>query len=694
MRKGLLYIATSLLYLSTLSPASAQNEVAIKLQSRATKQSIRLRWAPNTPTVWHFANKYGYTIERITIAVNGQIQQNPVRTILTQTPIKPARQENWEAYIDSDDYVAISAQAIFGETFELSNNYVSDVVKVINKAEELESRFSFALFSADQSIKAAELSGLYFEDETVAGGTKYLYRIYANIPENIVKVDTGFVYTGLQDYVPLPKVRDVKAEFDDHMALISWDGALMHQTYNSFWVERSDDNGKTFHKTTDKPVINTYSGDKPRSKMIFKMDTLPSNDKTYYYRVLGINAFGEIGPPSDTASGSGRPKFDYTATISAHTITKEGDVILEWTFPSSGEPLLHSFDLLRLNLSTKATENVVKKIDKATRSITDTLPKSSNYYIVRVNDRYGRSTNSFPYLVQLEDSIPPSAPLDLTGRIDTLGRVFLNWKANAEEDMEGYHLYKSNFNSDEFIQIPGPIVKQNTYIDTIKLNNLTDKIYYKIQAVDKRFNRSEFSETLTLKKPDILPPVSPVFKSIKSDSLGIQLQWFKSDSEDVVEHLLYRRTENEAEWTLIKTIDITDTVNTFLDKDVEHQVSYAYTLLAVDDARLESNPCEPLSMRWISATPHPQIQEVFHSLDKTKKTVTVSWQYSQNDIDKFLIYKAINGQPLKLYKAMDGITRELKDSFGVSDTEVEYRIVAMFKNGERTKFSKALTIKI
>src|SRR5690606_14823350 len=107
----------------------------------------------------------------------------------------------------------------------------------------------------DQSIKAAELSGLYFEDETIAPGTKYVYRVYANIPPEIMKVDTGFVFLGMQDYKPLPKLRDVKAEFDDHLALISWDGAMFDKVYSSFWVERSDDNGKSFHKITERPVV-------------------------------------------------------------------------------------------------------------------------------------------------------------------------------------------------------------------------------------------------------------------------------------------------------------------------------------------------------------------------------------------------------------------------------------------------------
>jgi hypothetical protein len=314
--------------------------------------------------------------------------------------------------------------------------------------------------------------------------------------------------------------------------------------------------------------------------------------------------------------------------------------------------------------------------------------------VIRSTDRYGRFNNSFPYLVQLEDSIPPVAPVELTGRVDTLGRVFLNWKGNVEDDLAGYHVYKSNFASDEFTQLPGPILKENSYVDTIKLNNLTEKIYYKVQAVDKRFNRSAFSTPVNLKKPDIMPPVPPVFTGIKSDSIGVHISFQKSDSEDVLEHMLYRRAENEAEWTLIKVMSLTDTAKSYSDHAVEHRMTYAYTMLAVDDDQLESAPCEPLSIKWMNPDPYPAIENIYYTIDKTKRSIKLSWSYGQPSVDRFLIYKAINNQPLRLYKSVDATVLEVNDGYALSDDNVQYSIVASFKSGEKTRISRMLMIKI
>jgi fibronectin type 3 domain-containing protein len=687
---GVVLIATGM----SIALYAQEEKPGVKLHARATQRSIRLRWAPNSPALWHFGNKYGYTLERIALSENNKMLRTPVKVILNKVPFKPAAEKFWDKPIDEDDYVAVAAQAIFGETFELTNSNQSDLVSVVNKVQELESRFSFSLFACDQSLKAAELSGLYFEDETISPNTKYLYRVYANIPENIHAADTGFVYVGLQDYKPLPKPLDLKAEFRDQQVLLSWNGAVFDRIYNSFWVERSDDGAKTFKKITEQPIVNTYDGDKPKTKLIFRTDSLPSNNVTYYYRISGINGFGENGPPSDTVSGVGLPVFAYSATIDKHTISNEGTVTLEWSFPAVGEFMLKSFDLVRVNNKTKVQTIVKKGIPKQTRVLVDEVPRSSNYYVIKSRDKYGRSNDSFPYFVQLEDSIPPLPPVELAGRIDTLGNVYLNWNRNAEEDLLGYAVYRSNFKSEEFIQVPGQIMPAITYIDSIRLDNLTGKIYYKVVAIDRHFNYSDFSEVLVLEKPDLIPPVPPVFSAIKSDSTGVTMRWQPSASEDVAQYMLYRQGEEEDEWILIRSFDVSDSTTKFTDASVKHMMKYRYTMLAVDDAGLESIPASPLEIRWIAKDPYPEVETISYKVDRDKKRITISWYYDQEGVENFFIYKSNNGEPLKLYKTVEARELELTDLYKITDTIVEYRIIAGLKTGEQTKSSKGLVRKM
>jgi uncharacterized protein len=666
---------------------------AIKVQASATDRSIRLRWAPNTAIVWQLGNRYGYTIERSLLKENEKIVDKPVTITLNRTPFKPAPEAYWEPSIDNDDYVAIAAQAIFGKDFE-TEAFSSDVVRIISKSKEMELRFSFALFSADHSLNAADLSGLFFEDEQVAPASKYLYRIYANIPADIIEVDTGFVYVGLEDHMPLPRPVGLTAAFGDRVVVLSWNGGLHEKIYNSFWVERSVGDVDSFQRINEHPVVNSFSGEKRATNLVIRTDSLSSNDLRYYYRVIGITAFGETGPSSDTVSGSGKPDFNHAASITSHEFTPEGKVTIKFEFDSEKNALLKSFSLLKLEPSTGTYIELQKNVNRMIREVTDDTPATANYYLIRAIDIYGRTTDSFPHFVQAIDSIPPLPPAELVGTIDTLGRVFLRWKANSDADLQGYAVYRANFETDEFIQIPGPILSHNSFVDTIRLDNLTEEIYYKVVAFDKRFNRSSFSATTALKKPDLIPPVPPVLDFIKMDSGCIAISWIPRGSEDVIAHLLYRREENETDWTLINVYAKDDTASVFRDYSVRHKFRYGYTMLALDDDSLESVPAQPLEMVYISSEPYPRVEKIFYNINKSHKAINVSWIYDHPHIDRFLVYKANDKQPLRLYKSLPPHIREINDTYGIHDRNIEYRIVAGFQSGEKTGFSEPVVVKL
>jgi fibronectin type 3 domain-containing protein len=685
------YLLASILILVGYLPLSAQHKSrGIAVVARSTGSAIKIRWAPRDPILWQLGNTHGYILERISITENSRMVRKQ-KTKLTEVPLRPAPQEHWEGFIERDNYVAVAAQAIFGKTFDLQQDQQSTLVKIVQKAKELDSRFSYALFSADQSVKAAELSGLYFEDATVAPFAKYLYRVYADLPDNVPSADTGIVFIGLQDHYPLPPVSDLRANFDDRRVMLSWNTLRVEKLYTSFLVERSQD-GVSFKRITEEPIVNTFSGDQRKTTIMYKSDSLPSNEVRYYYRVKGVNAFGEIGPASDTVNGFGRPTFAYSATISSHVINDDGSVGLHWRYPREGEDLLSTFTISRLEIKSKRTHPVFSNVKKALRSVVDHSPRSSNYYVVTSVDRFGRTNNSFPYLVQLEDSIPPSSPTEVTGKIDSLGRVHLRWKMGDEPDLLGYGIYRANALTEEFIQVPTPILETNSYVDTIGLNNLSETIHYRITAIDRRYNPSEFSKILTLEKPDLVPPVPPVFTRIENDSLGISISWLPGGSEDIVRHEIYRRSGYDSLWTLTTSIIKDDTTTVFVDTDVQHNIHYFYTMISVDDDGLESAPINPVAMTRKESDPYPKVEEIFFTINKELKQLRLKWIYGERDVSSFLIYKSIDGRS-SLFKSVNNAVNELVDDFHVSAGVIEYRVAARFRSGEKSPMSKAVVVK-
>ncbi|UXP33660.1 hypothetical protein N6H18_06800 [Reichenbachiella agarivorans] len=665
--------------------------IGIEAKAKVSQGRIYLRWAPENAVSWQLANKYGYTIERFRIMQNGRLVDSPERKVLLPYALKPSPLENWEPYSD-DDYVGVAAQAIYGESFEVEEPSATEMMRVINASRELENRFSFALYAADMSIKAAELSGLFVSDQEVYAGEKYVYKIYVSSPVATHVSDTASIYIGLADEVPLPQPFDVKVAFEDQVSVISWNAQIHQKVYNTYWVERSDD-GTSFKSITDVPIVSTYQ--RNPSERIYKGDSLSANGIRYYYRVIGVDAFGFEGPPSEIVDGTGLPVFKIAPTIASHEISETQEVTLYWKVPQVDLSLLHSFSISRESGSTGFNAPIANDLPAKTRQFTDSLPHSSNYYIVTAHDDYGRKIASFPYMVQLDDSIPPSRPVGLKGSISDLGIVSLTWDENTESDLRGYKVYKSNYaDEDGFIELPGQMVTQALVEDSIALDNLTEKIYYRVKAFDKRQNPSEFSDIIELKKPDLIPPVSPVFTNIKNDSLGILVQWENSPSEDMELQLLYRRAADQSDWELVYTQQ--DGFTFYLDEESEHNTRYAYTLIAVDDDGLESLPAKPVTMLRKKLNPYPSITSLNHVVDQEKKTIVLSWSYNQDDVVKYRLYKSVGDSALQLYKELpvaQSVSNQFVDQY-TGDSQLAYSLQAVFESGEMSVLSKKLNVEL
>ena len=117
---------------------------------------------------------------------------------------------------------------------------------------------------------------MYYKDEEVYADQKYLYRIYANIPRDIYSADTATLFIGMEDIRELPQPKEVRVEFNDQTALISWNGEILDNIYNTYWVERSED-GKNFVPITQVPIVQAY--EKNPQNRYYKYDSLTPTTK-------------------------------------------------------------------------------------------------------------------------------------------------------------------------------------------------------------------------------------------------------------------------------------------------------------------------------------------------------------------------------------------------------------------------------
>lgn len=677
---GLLSFSTSFLGFSQ----RAADEVSVQAIARIQGDKALLRWAVTTPSAWLKANKYGYQIERFTIARDGKLVSPPEKKILTFTALTPKTMEQWESIVDTNDYAAILAQALFGKSFVVEGmEEEGAMAQIVNKSKEVEQRFSFALFAADMNFEAAKMAGLGYEDATIISGEEYVYKITTAIPVELLNVLPGSVVVKAEQPESLPAPIDLIAVPDDKTILLTWDYEMFKSIFTTYYLERSE-NGRDFKKLGDLPLVNLNNHPEDTKPRMQYIDTLSQNNKEYYYRVKGVSPFGEESLPSEIVSAKGVKKLTEVPHILKYTIDDKGGVFIEWEFLKEAENEILGFEL-NWSMHKKGPYRVVSKgLLPSSRNTRYQNLTPSNYFTITAIGKNNQKKESLSAFVQTKDETPPQPPTGLAGGIDTLGIVTLEWQANTEQDLLGYRVFRGNMAKEEMSQITISPIKKNIFQDTIQIKSLNKDVFYQIVAVDQRFNMSEYSEKIKLGKPDVIPPSSPAFSNYKVSDDGVFLEWINSTSTDVKYHQLYRQNVQEPDkgWQLLFQ---TETATTFTDNKIESNTKYRYAIFAEDKSKLLSEPSTPLTVVYKRAEPNKDLIRGFTAIaDRENQRVNLNWRKIPAEVTEILIYKAIKEEKPVLWKQISGSIHSIADTSVSPNTIYIYQIKAMTANGSHS----------
>jgi hypothetical protein len=518
------------------------------------------------------------------------------------------------------------------------------------------------------------------------------------MPPQSYTIDTAyFVIQNTRNVsIPVPII-DQKHEGQNYIN-ISWEKVLHESVFSAYIIERSEDD-VSYSQLTNLPFINPESDKIDTKSPVFQyVDSVKENYKPYYYRLIGITPFGERSQPSEAIKAMGRDRTPPPAPVNVEA-KPIGDGIVEitWDMPQ----IVPDLDGFYIGRGDNLDENFHpihdQKIPKDSSSFIDYNSDrlGGNYYVIAAVDTAGNGSISMVSYAAIVDSIPPVAPTGLTGQIDTSGIVTLHWDLGNEIDLAGYMIYFSNSADHVFSTINEAPLADTVFRDTIQVHTLTRNVYYKIKAVDTRWNYSAYSGILELTRPDLIPPTSPVFSNYRLSKDGMWLEWIPSSSNDVegYELEIYRKDELARRVFIEKREQ--QSKYDYTVKNIESEIVYKFLVRSIDESGLRSEPSVPIEVTGIDLESKEIIDDLTITRNADGRTISLNWSFDETTkINRFVLYRSVQGTQFVSYKSLSPSESTFKDTMLRKGTNYEYSIKAVYNTGKESPFSNIVSVSL
>lgn len=555
------YWAVVVMLLCSLFSLNAADKNDLTVLTFNHGDSVSLRWAPGSEALFQKSAQSGYFVQR---RQKGETTWQTISPLLK--PLDISKMAELEAV--SPD-AAVVKEILYPSADRYGDGgQPSDPNGPTLESIPGESRFEddllymMALFSCDISLETAKAAALHYVDKRVDKNATYQYRVVFSEDEKKGNAKVNVADVVMSQKTVLPISKDLVGYFDETFSQLEWSVASHVGYYSAYNVERSLD-GIHYTELRERPFVHSYSDEELADNAIFR-DSFPIEEGEIYYRIKGYSPFGFYGPVSNVVKGE--PKFNIEKLplwVDTVIVGKKSEEI-RWSFNKEYERKIKGFKISRTPDYKKFYYETTELISlKKRKFVTSQKYDKTQYYAViavGVKDTPEKRVEkqSSYYMSFRSDTIPPAVPTGLKAVIDSSGVVNITWNKNEELDIRGYQVFVSNSNRpDDYYTLTDTVYPLNSYTYQIPLNTLTNVIYYRVNAIDKSFNRSQWCDPVKLIKPDTLPPAPAVFYMLEQPKDRVVVSWDNSPSEDVSYMELYRQIDDTGKVVMIQRFDLT-----------------------------------------------------------------------------------------------------------------------------------------
>lgn len=649
--------------------------------SHFTKQGrVIIRLLPNSKKSFDTLRNHNLYLKRYTI-VNGA-PQNEVYIKSNIHPFEIADTASWLTFVRKYKSVAAFVyQNLYPEIETLKKN---NAVSKGNTAKVEKQIFDMLMLSCDFYSDAAKACGLYVADSTINNDQIYEYKLgYLSSKggnKEILKFNVNANKLSQDSATPFITLTKKKK-----VATVKWH--VRNNYFSGFNIERSED-GINYVRLNKAPIVYLQGEQEVSKRWIEHKDTLPNKQVKYYYRLKGINLFGEESVNSNICAIYNHLEITSYPLIDS-AINTDGKISLKWEMTKKSETgLIKNYIVMRSD-KEKGKYIVLSNVTHNTSYI-DQKPLPVNFYKIVAVTEDNDSISSYLKMVSVNDNTPPLIPIGLKAVSDKKGNVTISWNRNKEQDLKGYKLLTANALHEEFVMINTEFITDTFFNHKLSLNNLSRFVYYTIVATDKNYNSSKKAIPIKVSRPDTIPPAKPLISKTNFNQEGIILNFIPSLSEDVSTYHLLRSDLINQNYLEIKSFKSPDTLRQFIDTSVILGNSYVYKLKACD----QNNNCSfsnEVQVEYETGYREP-VSNVKATTDRTLHHIFLQWDEFKEKVFNYTIYRSSNKQPYTIIKSLDPSKVNYIDKNLNMGNTYYYMIKATLVNGAETIFTKPIEV--
>lgn len=701
------------LWRSSELQAQELDTASIYITGKVCKNEVWLRWAASMPDLWEESLQKGWTLERYDFdtlkmaeAARKNLPYAPVRTTILIPPFLRFDTAVLASMADTNIYAAVLGEAVYSPDLSLTMGglALSAWDHIAKEIERKQLRFVMANLAYDRSFSVACAGSMGYKDRQTEKGHYYLYRLYPDFSDTLAgSFDTALYFTRMEPGLMNPPVQEIKMETEYRLTRLEWDVRFAAKRSVGYYVERAMVSRKGVaqkYERLNRTPLNILQ--QQESFLMAYKDSLPDTERSYVYRVVGVDLFGEeFLVAQSRACKSGSLPVD-VAVIDSVAFDAKGKMFLYWSYPQQGLTAVQGFSVYLMPLpdwdENKAVLISSQIPSSAVRCPLDNAPMGvSSYFYVKTHGKDGKSTLSRPYFYWKKDSIAPLAPQNLSYTVDSAGVVCISWNPAADKDLAGYRVFRRHNRDAEPVQLTAKTVSDTLFYDTLSLRT-PQHFYYSVRSVDVSGNISKHSELLAVK--NLLPdkPAPAVFsRKSKNGDDKVELVWYNSRSSCTRGHALYCKTDSSS-WFLLKDFpkdergSMPETTSfTFTVPERLYATEFSFNIVAYGADKEKDTVNTPFEYAF-TYTPALKVPAPFAIVDRDNRYVQLQWKNrSGKPVRRLLLYRRSENEKLRLLATLEPeqVQEGYYTDFSVKmNTDYTYVIQFEYQDGLWSSYSK------